>query len=282
MKGHTAEAEKGQYVERTPPPPTRALAVKLNGAGGARTAMLYPGIDGGVDVATHFSARLPGWTVYGVLTAPAVPAGDSISAMAARGLAAMARKGRPDPDCVIGFSFGCFVALEAAQQLWSAGRPAPTLVLIDALIRLGAQEVPTAVESIWQFARTAGLTASLAEFTAWDVPDRITAIIRDCARTLRGLDLETGRRLYDNIERGAEALSGYQVAAYPGATGVVVASDSTLTRPDPQLWREVFTGRCEVTVVPGTHIELMSPQRADDVAAAVRWLTDGLTRPAGS
>ncbi|SCF07647.1 Thioesterase domain-containing protein [Micromonospora haikouensis] len=266
---------------RPQPPQTRALAVKLNTVGGARTAVFYPGIDGGVDVATHFSARMPDWTVYGILTAPAVPAGDSIPGMAARGLAALARKGRPVPDCVVGFSFGCFVALEAAQQLRAAGTPAPCLVLIDALVRLGSQEVPPAVESVWQFARAAGLVSELAEFASWDVPTRIAAIIRDCGRTLRGLDQETGRRLYDNIERGTEALTGYRVSAYPEAAGVVVASGSTLTRPDPALWRGVFTGRFELAVVPGTHIELMSPERAEEVADAVRTLADGSSRPSG-
>jgi hypothetical protein len=133
------------------------------------------------------------------------------------------------------------------------------------------------VETQWYLARDHGLRTGQAEFEAMTPQARLDAA---CADWRDGSGTRDVRSLVSavflTIERNFEAVAGHEVTPYRGPVGVVAATESEFTRPNPALWRPAYPDGVAFATVGGDHAALLRPASAAGLAAAVRVLVDEL------
>ncbi|MEV0244529.1 beta-ketoacyl synthase N-terminal-like domain-containing protein [Streptomyces sp. NPDC050674] len=250
--------------------------------GGARPPLFLVHAAGGtVDVYRRLAERLgDDQPVYGlerIEEARTVPE-------KARRYAEAIGAAHPEGPCVLGgWSFGGFVAQEAARQLTAAGREVRLVVLIDSvrpLPRPGSTRAERTRAHFEGFARHVADTYGVR----LELPyDELVAVDDDAARidtVLRALReaadvpaaaLEHQRASYLDMGIGEAHRPGRHdgPAVLYRATDPAphTVRDPAYERDDPALgWDEVCPG-LEVVPVPGHHLSLLDPPHVDAIAA---------------
>ncbi|MFF9118757.1 thioesterase domain-containing protein [Streptomyces massasporeus] len=251
----------------------RSLVAALNEGRAETAAYLFPGADGGLRQPCAFSAELSGEaTVYGVTSMPAGLPGEGVEEIASRCLAAIVRKSGAPPRHVIGYSFGALVALEVAHQTVEQGAVAPTVLLLDTVVRPGEQTASSPSELLWYVGQGAGLDLPQADFQVLDREAQKAAIVHWCGRLSPGFDVNAAETVYRTIEINCEAWGRYRAHPYQGPAGVVVARASSLTVYDREPWTEIFPAGFRMASLPGGHRDVLSAANAVSLAQAVRSL----------
>ncbi|MFM9590471.1 acyltransferase domain-containing protein [Streptomyces scabiei] len=201
----------------------------------------------------------------------------------------------PEGPCLLGgWSFGGFVAQEAARLLTAAGRDVRLVVLLDSVRPLPRPE-GTEAERIR--AHFTGFARHVADTygVALDLPyDELAATEDDAARidaVLRALReaadvpsavLDHQRASYLDLRIGEAHRPGPydgQVVLYRATEPAPhTVRDPAYEREDEALgWDEVCP-RLTVVRVAGHHLSLLDPPNVDEIAAHLRWRLAGETR----
>ncbi|MEU5195922.1 type I polyketide synthase [Streptomyces scabiei] len=201
----------------------------------------------------------------------------------------------PKGPCLLGgWSFGGFVAQEAARLLTAAGRDVRLVVLLDSVRPLPRPE-GTETERIRAhftgFARHVADTYGVAldlpydELAATeDDAERIDAVLRALreAADVPSAVLDHQRASYLDLRIG----EAHRPHRYDGQVVLYRATepaphtvrDPAYEREDEALgWDEVCP-RLTVVRVPGHHLSLLDPPYVDEIAAHLRWRLAGETR----
>ncbi|WP_417198375.1 alpha/beta fold hydrolase [Streptomyces stelliscabiei] len=201
----------------------------------------------------------------------------------------------PDGPCLLGgWSFGGFVAQEAARQLTAAGRDVRLVVLLDSVRPLPRPEGGEAERIRAHFTGFARHVAD-AYGVELDLPyDELAATVDDrerVERVLRALReaadvpraaLDHQRDSYLDLRIG----EAHRPGRYDGRVLLYRATepaphtvrDPAYERDDEALgWDEVCP-RLTVVRVTGHHLSLLDPPNVDEIAAHLRWRLAGETR----
>ncbi|MDX2630766.1 alpha/beta fold hydrolase, partial [Streptomyces scabiei] len=201
----------------------------------------------------------------------------------------------PEGPCLLGgWSFGGFVAQEAARLLTAAGRDVRLVLLLDSVRPLPRPE-GTGAERIRAhftgFARHVADTYGVAldlpydELAATeDDAERIDAVLRALsgAADVPSAVLDHQRASYLDLRIGEAHRPGRydgQVVLYRATEPAPhTVRDPAYEREDEALgWDEVCP-RLTVVRVAGHHLSLLDPPYVDEIAADLRWRLAGETR----
>jgi thioesterase domain-containing protein len=196
------------------------------------------------------------------------------------------RKVQPHgPYCLVGYSFGGVVALEIAQQLYSAGERFVSVGPLDTDLTdnlpLGPGFDPAAPEQPLDWSRLILNFARHGTDVSVDDLKRIGSLEEQVAYAIeRGvlpynLDLETAMRYIKSGDVNSEAKSRYVAKPFHGHIQLFRALQGrVLECPDPTLgWGDVAAGGLAIVDVPGAHWNMMVKPHAQALANKVRpWL----------
>jgi thioesterase domain-containing protein len=188
----------------------------------------------------------------------------SVRRAARRFLAAFRELGIPDPQVIIGHSYGGSVALEVAREIGHSGRAVPVLALLDTpppRYEHAADGSPHR-HPIGRFTATA---ARLWESLPGDRPiDRITAVPR---MMTAGPIRYRGIKHYGGFfNRGLVMQRLHVPAPYPG-DAVIYASEDSSASVDFSGWRQTLIGTIEFVSVPGDHHTMLRDPNVHALAA---------------
>jgi thioesterase domain-containing protein len=245
------------------------IAVPLNSVDADERIYLVGGADGQVGDFRHLAQRLTQVSVTGLLLARPMPAGTTVSELAATFRMRIRAAGINARTHIGGFSYGAYVAAEMARQQ-IGDESLGVLLLLDTVVRPGRQAQTEPFQGQWYLARDHGYGGTLEEFLALAPPDRVMAV---ASQWRGGSDIRSSRKwvsqVFTTIERNLDALGRHVVGEYPGDVGVVIAEDSDMTSMRPELWKPAFPAGVRLAAVPGSHEDIPTEDVASDLAKAL-------------
>jgi pyochelin synthetase len=201
---------------------------------------------------------------------------DSVPALAAHYLQALADAGEPPPRLVGGWSSGAVIAHELAAQLERRGTPVQGVLVLDAPAPVERTDVPELTALLW-FLEDLDLGLDLVA-----AADRLAAVPEQ-DRTAVALGLAAGhdqdglRATYQVFRRVVAACNAYRPGRIAADIAVVRAEDGVVgefaghpfgDRPDWG-WSTLTDGRTVTATAPGSHHTLLVPRRPDRLAGAI-------------
>ncbi|MEA3226782.1 MAG: thioesterase domain-containing protein, partial [Planctomycetota bacterium] len=165
------------------------------------------------------------------------------------------------PYCLAGYSFGCLVAYEVAQQLREMGREVGLLVFLDVPFCRAKKATLLLDVGVRRMIRRYGLRGLL---------------VKASVEVVRKLRLLIKRSLPESVSRlgTGEALELARDAYKPKTySGRVIFLQIRQNLDVPKIWESLITGGMEVHEVPGDHKTLL---RGSSVQALAERLTECL------
>jgi thioesterase domain-containing protein len=253
-----------------------------------------------VPLARHLDPYRP---IYG-LAAPGLvderDRGGSVEEMAARYVAAVRRIQPGGPYMVGGYSFGCYVAFEMAQQLRRAGERTALLALLDAWApgsEGGGRWSPDVRDSVLatrllqQYAHACGRELTLASdaLHRCRTEDEALAYLLTQAKAAvlvtEDVDLRWVRRFLRGFKTRLEVAAKYVPHVYPGSITLFRSAENgdeldgrseVGAGADPSKgWARLSTEPVEILAVPGHHETLLGEPH---VRVLARLLGESLDR----
>jgi thioesterase domain-containing protein len=243
-----------------------------------------PGLLGSVSGYSELAKVLGGdRPVYGIQIADQAQAFASMQEMAAS-IAAKLLAHRPNgPICLIGHSFGGFLAIEVARQLVGQGKLVPFVGMIDTIPGLAALSV---AHRIHHFARNIGPWARpwALKVTTKEITRHWVNFCNILLRKLRGRHRMYDWAWYRNLPETHKVIVDHNLGlsgkycfegTYRGTIFLFRTRRSTATfdrlfRPGDDLedydWRRVVGANVRVVYVPGDHVECMEPPNVTTLA----------------
>jgi thioesterase domain-containing protein len=224
---------------------------------------------------------------------------DSVEEMAGRYVAAVRRIQPRGPYMVGGYSFGCHVAFEMAQQLRREGDETALLALLDAWApgpvgsgrwSPGVEDAVLAAGLLRQYAHACGRDLAIADDTLrrCQTQDEALAYLLTQAQAAvlvpEDVDLEWVRRFLRGFKTRVEVMAKYVPDVYPGSitlfrsaeTAGELLGHSMARQSDPSKgWIRLSTEPVEVHTVPGHHETLLGEPHVQVLA---RLLGESLDR----
>jgi non-ribosomal peptide synthase protein (TIGR01720 family) len=211
-----------------------------------------------------------------------------IEEMASIYLTAMRKVQPHGPYCITGYSFGGVIALEMAQQLYSAGERQTWLGVLDTNLmdnlpgreiatRPGADDNNTAdwAQLILNCARH-GTTITAEDLRQIGSLDDQVAYAIEHGILPYNLDLATAMRYVKAGDDNSEAKALYVSRPYPGRICLLRALQGHVLKcADPTLgWGSVAQGGLEICDVPGAHWNMLGKPHVKVVAGRIRAFID--------
>jgi thioesterase domain-containing protein len=225
---------------------------------------------------------------------------DSVEEMAGRYVAAIRRIRPRGPYMVGGYSFGCHVAFEMAQQLRRAGEQTALLALLDAWAPGPAgserwspdvRDPILAARLLRQYAHACGRDLVIANDTlrrCRTEDEALTYLLAQAkAAVLVPEDVDLGwvRRFLRGFKTRVEVMARYVPDVYPGSITLFRSAESedellghsgAAARSDPSKgWTRLSTEPVEVHTVPGHHETILGEPHVQVLA---RLLGESLDR----
>jgi acetoacetyl-CoA synthetase len=191
---------------------------------------------------------------------------DSVEDMASQYLCALEGNQFRGPVTLIGYSFGGLIALEMAHRMALAGKPTPTLILVD------AYPAPAFMPRVERLRLTAKRTKRHAlEIKRLPLSQSVSYVARGVRKRL-GLEksqipessfpseyrVSLARTTCRVKEKAYVALANYRPPHYRGKIMFVKAGEDSYFPSDPRAaWGDLL-GDFEVERIPGSHVDVVT------------------------
>ena len=195
---------------------------------------------------------------------------DALESMAESYINALFQKGFRKPYYIIGHSIGGAIAYEMACRLSERGYPIALLALLDTTI---GWQLPATLSDTDRLALILGdkLGMSLEAFTDLEGDEQLRHAARILFNT-SGYPIERAMlectAMLDTARINENALRHYQPRSYGGNLLFIKAKERLAwSVPNPEdAWFELVKGRCELTVVGGNHVTMLTPPHVQETA----------------